>query len=307
MSGTPIMLKPLPLTVAEESYAMIMKELGLGDASSEERIERLKAITPEDLVMKTPMSVPLIPFLDGDIIPETATFAKLASTNDTLDQSVPVHQWCEALMIGDCKHDGNVFMFMGLTERKAGIATAFSKSLRANLPSTSAEAVLDAYGITPGTADDEATVSIIDLATDIAYHVPALAYARSFPGKTYCYQFNEPNPWEGPFEGCSTHVLDAAFLFQNFNEHLPAEAREVAQRFAMGFVRFANGEKPWPEFERDVGKVKVYGPSNEKVPNIVDSNVWGKERRYTLFKLSEDGKVNLDELSGAWDLFVAEK
>jgi carboxylesterase type B len=307
MSGTPIMLKPLPLVAAEASYAKIMKELGLEDASVEERIEKLKIVTPDEQVEKTPMTVPLTPYLDGDIIPGMATFANLASTDDTLETSVPGHQWCEGLMIGDCQHDGNVFIFMGLAERKAGIAAALSTSLHANIPPIAAKATLNAYCITPATADDEAMAAIIDLGTNIAYHAPALAYARSFSGRTYQYHFNEPNPWEGPFKGCSTHMLDAAFLFQNFNELLPPEAQVVAKRFAADFLRFANGEQPWQNFERNAGKVKVYGPSNERVSDVVKGNGWGSGRRDTLFKLSEAGKIDLDELSGAWDLFIAGK
>jgi hypothetical protein len=102
MSGTPIMLKPLPLPVTEMAYSMIMKELGLEDASVEERIQKLSTISPDELVAKTPMTVPLAPYLDGDIIPSAPTFEKL---EDGADASVPGRQWCTELMMGDCKHD----------------------------------------------------------------------------------------------------------------------------------------------------------------------------------------------------------
>jgi hypothetical protein len=38
MSGTPLMLKPLNIPVTEMAYDIIMKELGLENASTEERI-----------------------------------------------------------------------------------------------------------------------------------------------------------------------------------------------------------------------------------------------------------------------------
>jgi hypothetical protein len=105
MSGTPVMLKPLPMAVAEMSYISIIKNFGLEGASAAERIERLKSASPEELVEKAPMSVPLLPFLQDDIIPKLSvpplphqddavvpsrtTFAKLATTAASTNYSVP--------------------------------------------------------------------------------------------------------------------------------------------------------------------------------------------------------------------------
>lgn len=105
MSGTPLMLKPLALPVTEMAYGMIMKELGLENASVAERIHRLLTIGPDELVAKTPMTVPLVPFLDGDIIRCLTTFKNLGASADEVDSTVPGRQWCTELMIGDCKHD----------------------------------------------------------------------------------------------------------------------------------------------------------------------------------------------------------
>jgi hypothetical protein len=303
MSGTPIMLKPLSLEVAEVSYASIMKELGLEDASPDTRIQKLRTIEPEELVEKTPMDVPLLPVLDGDTVPRTTTFATLA----TSIASVPGMTWCENLVIGDCQHDGNVFFFMGLAQRKAGIASALTASLHANLPLSTAKAVLDTYKILPSTNDDEAMKRIIDLGTDVAYVAPALAYARSFPGKTYHYHFNEPNPWDGQFEGYSTHILGAALLFQNFNEHLSVKVQKVAKALALDFVKFAHGVKPWDGFDKETGRVRTYGPSGAGMVGVVENNGWGDGRRDVLWRLSEEGTIDLDQLSIAWDMFIAGK
>jgi len=73
------MLKPLPLPVTEMAYRSVMKELDLENASVEERIHKLKTINPQELVEKTPMTVPLLPFLNGVVVPETTDFAKLAT------------------------------------------------------------------------------------------------------------------------------------------------------------------------------------------------------------------------------------
>lgn len=318
MSGTPILLKPLPLPVAEMAYTSILEAFGLENASTEDRIDRLKTATPEELVEKTPMSVPLLPFLDGDVLPAlsvpplpsqdgdvvsgTTTFAKLAARDH---EGLPGMSWCEELMIGDCQHDGNVFLFMGLAQRKAGIASLLATSLQTNLSVSAADAVLQAYGIGSASDDEEAMKLIIDLATDVAYVTPALAYARSFPGKKFYYQFNEPNGWEGILKGMSTHMLDAAFLFQNFNDHMAPEAKEVAKGLAVDFIKFAHGKSPWAEFDQDQARVRTYGPSDKSTIDVVENNGWGSGRRDVLWRLSEEGKIDMDQLSVAWTMFIA--
>lgn len=317
MSGTPIMLKPLPLAVAEMAYASIIEAFGLQNASAKERIERLKTATPEELVEKTPMSVPLLPFLDEDVLPAlsipplpsqdgeivsgTTTFAKLAARDH---ENLPGMTWCEELMIGDCQHDGSVFLFMGLAQRKAGIADALATSLQTHLAAAAADAVLRSYGIGTTKDDDEAMKLVIDLATDIAYVTPALAYARSFPGKAFAYQFDEPNPWEGRLKGMSTHMLDAAYLFQNFNLKMSQEAQQVAKAIAVDFVKFAHGKSPWVVFDSTEGQVRTYGPSGKVTVDVVSDNGWDSGRRDILWKLSEEGKIDLDELSVAWNMFI---
>ncbi|CAG5147345.1 uncharacterized protein ALTATR162_LOCUS2023 [Alternaria atra] len=284
MSGTPLMLKPLSLSAAETSYNTIMQALGLEHASMQERIQHLLSMSPEKLVEKIPMNIPLVPYIDGDMISEAPTFAQLSSgTLQSLKSS-----WCEELLIGSCAHDGNVFFFMGLS--LPGIASAIHASFSRDLSSSVAHTVLSAYGITSSMRDEEAMVSIIDLATDIAYHLPAQYYARAFKGKVSSYLFTEPNPWDGMFKGKSTHMLDAAFLFQNFDENLSDEAKITARELGADFVAFAYG-RAGSGWER--GETKVYGPETD-----------GQHR---LEILRREGKIDLDALSAAWDLFLSGK
>ncbi|KAF2707444.1 alpha/beta-hydrolase [Pleomassaria siparia CBS 279.74] len=302
MSGTPVMLKPLPLPVTEMAYGMIIKELGLENASVAERIERLLTIDPDELVTKTPFTVPLVPFIDGDIVPFATTFEGLNSATST----VPGFKWCTELMIGDSKHDGTVDAFKGISARKAGIASAFRISLTKNLSRpTAAEAILKAYDITTSNSDDTALKNILAFANDIAYYAPAQAFARSWPGNAYYYHFDEPNPWDGAFKGYATHLLDAAFLFQGYNEKMSPETREVAISLAKDFVKFANGEVPWRQFDKEKGGLKRFGPSETVASTYVEGNSWGEGRRDTLFKLKKEGVIDLDELSKAWDAFIA--
>ena len=102
MSGTPLMLKPISSTAAETAYGTIMKSFGLETVSTEERVRRLIDMSPDEIVAETPTTTPLVPFIDGDIIPMSTTFKSLKQ--NTADE-IPGHRWCEELMIGDCQHD----------------------------------------------------------------------------------------------------------------------------------------------------------------------------------------------------------
>lgn len=179
---------------------------------------------------------------------------------------------------------------MSLSSLFSNIPSAIISSLSRSLSASAAHIVLSPYGINFSTPDDEAKDFIIDLATDFAYHVPGQHYAWAFEGQTCTYIFNQGNPWDGMFKGKSTHLLDAAFLFQNFNDHMDDEAKQTARRFAEIFVVFANGKASvtWEhDMERNYGK--------------------GGCERNELEKLAKEENVGLDELSGAWDLFLAGK
>ncbi|KAH6873311.1 carboxylesteras-like protein [Alternaria rosae] len=286
MSGTPIMLKPLSPAVAETSYNAVLQALGLEYASTHDRIQKLLAMSPEDLVQKIPITIPISPYLDGDIIPEAPSFAYLSSgTLQSLNNT-----WCEELLVGSCAHDGNVFYFMGLSSRLPGIASTIHTSFSRNLSASVAGAILSAYDITPSTPDEEAMASIIELGTDIAYGLPASYYARAFRGRVASYLFTESNPWDGMFKGKSVHLLDAVFLFQNFNKHIPDKAKMTARKIAEDFVAFAYGKAGslWAD-----GRTKVYGLDSGKIGGLET--------------LVQQANVDLDEVSAAWDLFVAGK
>lgn len=210
------------------------------------------------------------------------------------------------LEIANLKIQGTVEAFKGISARKSGIAAALGTSLTKTLSSpNAAEAILKAYEITPTTPDDIAMQSILEFANDIAYYAPALAFAKSWPGKVYYYHFDEPNPWDGAFKGCSTHLLDAAFLFQGFNGMLSSEGREVSISLAKTFINFANGDAPWKAFDKEKGGLQRFGPSQSSVSTFVENNGWREGRRDTIFRLEEEGVVDLDELSVAWDAFMA--
>jgi hypothetical protein len=66
----------------------------------------------------------------------------------------------------------------------------------------------------------EAVDKVLQFANDIGFYTPLVSIASGWPKKAYVIHFKEPNPWPGRYHGVATHILDAAFLFQNYNEFL---------------------------------------------------------------------------------------
>ncbi len=164
----------------------------------------------------------------------------------------------------------SVFGFM-LGFLKPNIRQTFSKSIRNSFSSKPqvAETLLDSYGFTSSPAaendDDVSFMNFLQLATDIGYYAATTSFVRGWPesgaGKCYTFCFNEPNPWPGPFQGKATHVLDVAFLFQNYNDKLGPEQKAAAEGFGVDFMKFVSGQDPWQNSTAAHRTAKVFGPS----------------------------------------------
>lgn len=122
------------------------------------------------------------------------------------------------------------------------------------------QALLEAYNITTQRSDDEALTNILQVLNDALFYTPLFTIAQAFPWRSFVYYFNEPNPWDGPSRGEAVHILDVAFLFQNFNEHLDAKQAESARAFGRDLIAFVNGQEPFPAYDAQARGVKVYGP-----------------------------------------------
>lgn len=170
-----------------------------------------------------------------------------------------------------------------------------------------AQRIIDTYGLADDTPDEEAILSVLNFITDIVFCAPVRAYARGWSGNAYVYHFNEGNPWEGPWKGRANHILDVAYLFQNFQEYLSPEQNRVAIEFAEDFFKFCHGVPVWPAVtpgETNAGfSARVYGPSHEGVTAGVTSQAFGEEsrRRSLLFDL--ESKFPLDTLAEVLNVF----
>lgn len=161
--------------------------------------------------------------------------------------------------------------YSGLLARKAGIAASFrasaSKTLQGH-PDT-LKSLLKHYSLdedsTSSLTDDEAFHNILKFISDVAFFMPAIELASNFPGDAFVLHFNEPNPWDGLFKGHATHILDAAFLFQNYNQFLNETQRASAVAFATDVISFVNGQAPWKPFNRGHNESAFYADGKRGV------------------------------------------
>ncbi|KAH8595663.1 putative carboxylesterase [Bisporella sp. PMI_857] len=290
MSGTPLMLKPLSPVIAESIYQTVTSILGLGNLPGEERVTALTAIPAAELLSKLPPGLPFMPVLDGHVLKNEISFAQLQ------DGTGPSQSPNINLLIGSCDMDSSIFGIM-LAARKSGSLERFKKILNEAEPKYASE-LMAAYHIQDGMSDDEAWPLIMNFANDISFHATAEAYAAAWPSPTYRYRFREPNPWEGPWEGHSTHVLDIAYLFLNYTEHLTPSQEEVAVQFATDLIHFINQNAPFQKFEQGQRYVKEY---ISKDGEVITKDRSKEEAAFWPVLFS---RIGYDSLLGVWGRFM---
>ncbi|KAF7555081.1 hypothetical protein G7Z17_g2416 [Cylindrodendrum hubeiense] len=268
MSGTSLLMRPIPLQFADTMYKVVLERIQVdGSQSPTDQLKQL-LLVPEELIMaRVGPDVKLHPVIDGEVIQSELSCAQWDSAD--VSSLVPGTNWCRRLLIGDCQSD-SIIMTPAFMARKSGIASAFKKSMASHLPPTSTnndnplQALLEAYSITAKSSDDMALTNILQVFNDALFYTPIFTIAQQFPQRSFIYHFNEPNPWEGPSRGETGHILDIAFLFQNFNKHLESKQVESARAFGRDLITFVNGKEPFPAHDAQAGGAKVYGPPSNR-------------------------------------------
>ncbi len=274
MSGTVLLAPPVTSEAAERNFQQALKALGL---QGENAMEHLLKMDGNELAGKCMKGgVQAVPVVDGELCPTGLNFASIAKG----ETKIPGHNWCEAAMIGDCQFDGNI-QSLRLMHRKKGIAAAFCSSMTKGLESQPGlvDKVLSAYKISPDVSDEDGLFRVLEVANDINFYVPTLTIGNDLAKhmEVCRYRFNEPNPWDGPWKGHATHILDIAFLLQNFNEFLDERQKSSAEEFAKKIIVFVAGEAPW---ESDSKALVVVSPILA-MPFEVRSTVLLSARRHT--------------------------
>ncbi|CRG83911.1 hypothetical protein PISL3812_01267 [Talaromyces islandicus] len=310
MSGTNLLISPMSLAVHEQGYKAAIQAWGLEGLSPEDRFKAILDTPASELVAKLPPSLPIGLAADGDAISTPPSFAGISdrSSSGYLQGS----SWCEEILIGDAQHDTSIFAYT-MAHQSKDCASRFTTALQGALsthPSDVVSHILEAYGLSATTPDTEAWPRVLEFLNDVHFHAAVLAYASGWPedGTAYVYYFNETNPFDGPFKGQSTHILDLAYFFQNYNEFLTPDQQEVARAFAEDLLRFVSGKVPWGSCV-GVGKgfsARVFGPSSQKQIRRMANEAYGGEsqRRSVLQLLVQEKGVKWDELAIVFPVFV---
>jgi len=195
-----------------------------------------------------------------------------------------------------------------LLHRKAELGAAFRAVAEKTLHGhpKALQAVLEHYSLTEsaeGTVTPEQTFSrVLRFISDVGFLVPAVELAVRFPGTSYVYAFNERNPWDGLFKGQASHILDVAFIFQNYNEHLDEAQRVAAETFGQDIIVFANGGAPWPSFNGGNHGVAVYegGKREFAEPPAPETT----KRDPFIFTVQKEMGVTADELMAIFNNLI---
>ncbi|KAJ5631955.1 hypothetical protein N7490_008294 [Penicillium lividum] len=304
MGGTNLLMPPLPSQVTNSVYGQITDRLGLGELSPSDRVNALIQTPTEKLLSIIQPGDTLHPAVDNTGWVKKHSYAEIYhGVSGPL--CIPGREWCSEIIIGDCQMDSSILSYM----MPGHDATTFKESLTRSLKSTkAAEQVMHAYGITGNLERDEAILRILNFGNDISFFVPVLNYGHMWSGKAYLYHFNEPNTWDGPWKGHANHILDVAYLFQNYNDHLTSEQCEVATQFAKDFISFASGKAPWPAFSVEDWKlhIRIYGGKAREDLNSFETVVAPSpraRRRDTIIDLQKS--INSESLALAWGMFLA--
>ncbi|CAI7657092.1 unnamed protein product [Penicillium glandicola] len=307
MGGTNLLVKPLPEIVNELNYGQLIRSLNLQDLIAEDRVKELEAMPAEKILASLTPSMVFVPSSGGDLNLPLNNFEEIY-LGESRGDTHPGKAWCEQIMIGDCQMDGSVLLTL-LGPPKPGIFQRFKDSIERSLGADGVELISQAYGITEAASEEGTLANILKFGNDINFLAPVMAYAHGWDGNAFVYFFNEPNTWDGPWKGHANHVLDIAYLFQNYNEALTEGQRQTAIIFGKDLIRFANGKAPWPVFNFGTKELhaRVYGSKDpEKVAarvDIIPGPSDRSERRQTIFQLSQS--ISLTKLSDAWGSFMS--
>ncbi|OJJ01739.1 hypothetical protein ASPVEDRAFT_83267 [Aspergillus versicolor CBS 583.65] len=307
MSGTYFLSQPLPYEVHEQNYKKAISALGLSNSSSpEERIKALLEMPAADVVAQLPPSILSSPAIDGDIVPSTPSHSETASTTSDAPRG---KNWCEDLMVGDAQIDASIIAFL-FPDTAKGCAKKFVKAANTALSTQPAivEQIVKSYGVAEEASDDEAFPGVLNFINDVLFFSPALTFAQGWKGNAYVYYFNEGNPWEGKWKGRTNHILDLAYLFQNFREFLSPDQQAVGTAFAEDFFKFCHGQAPWPAVTKGTVSngftARRYGPTSEENAAGTVAQAYGGQsrRRSTLYDFTD--QVSLDELAKIFTIFM---
>lgn len=101
LGGCPPLMGQLPLSTADHRATDIAKLLGLDDIDTPENVQRLIDMPSSELLGKIPPTLPMVPIIDGEIIPTAFSFENFADSAD----KIPGYRSVQAVMLGNSTLD----------------------------------------------------------------------------------------------------------------------------------------------------------------------------------------------------------
>ncbi|QPC72225.1 hypothetical protein HYE68_002977 [Fusarium pseudograminearum] len=289
LSGNNLAVPVCTKSAAQDAYKSVLECLAIDSTlSSEDQVKALIATSAEDILSKVSLSIIMTPVKDKD--DEVPSFG-------TMEAYLASRQYKTPLMAGSTDFDAVIFQALGILEgrEQGALARDFVKYLADNVPSThrvKLESLVSLYNISATDNNDEETVTkIVQFATDLTFYATTKYHVSYWPTQSWMYYLNESNPWEGPYQGRSSHCLDTAYLFLNFSGVMNESQKKTAGEFARDVIEFTYGGSPWGEYHAS-GDMKVYGtPGKGQAPSQEVQDLW-KE-------------IGLDNLFQGWHAFFA--
>lgn len=104
MSGTNLLVKPLPSAVNEITYKHVCEALSLDCLAPAEGIDALQNVSAEEVVAALPPNLPFIPSMGGDLNLPLDDYESIYE-GESGSHNHPGKSWCDQIMIGDCQMD----------------------------------------------------------------------------------------------------------------------------------------------------------------------------------------------------------
>ena len=95
LGGCPPLLGQLPITAADQIALTAVDALELGGIPSSEIVQRLIDLPIHDLGTKLPPTIPMLPVIDGEVIPEEVTLKTFSQGTTTM----PGKEWVNSIMM----------------------------------------------------------------------------------------------------------------------------------------------------------------------------------------------------------------
>lgn len=169
----------------------------------------------------------------------------------------------------------------------------FISTCHSVLSSSDAKTLLTAYGITPDMNHNLFWTRSMFLVGDLLFSQPTDAVCDSLTTKKiFRYTLTARNPFPGSVYTMAPghHFLDLLFLFLTLRDRYPNPTyTAIAEGFASRWIKFANGEEPWPKYRVS----DENGEAGEGTIAVINGiNGWtfrSKEEDKALSAASEEG------------------